>query len=329
MTNADVVQIRSLQRRDVLRTLVGATLCAQALPTLACDSVLRPMDLMPSFWTAYDATMANPMAVRVDALIERFFKPHATQYKQAGLKWSADIVAQWLSPFDAFAPSVRKLHQDFAKRLAITGKAFRSELTDFQPIRTPIVVLPSLFQFDGHMELAGDQWPLSFGLDGIVLIHGADPNLEVLISHELFHCYQAECNPSLMSKPKLTVGENLWIEGTATYASERLNPLASLSNVLCDTPALVAMPADTLRKVALAAIAQFDSDDDATLAQYFDLGYRGSWAARAGYYVGLLAARTVGKHMSLKEIASTDEAQFRPLLLDALKQISSSGERPT
>ena len=314
-----------LPRRDLLRALAGAALCLPALPLLAAERSLTATDLMPDFWAAYDATRSLGPTVRVDALMARFFAPHQADYERAGASPSAHAVAGWLLKFDALEPGVRRLHREFPARLAAAGDAFRAALPDFDPVLSPLTVLPSLFRFDAHLESAAGQLPLFFGLDGIVRLHGADAHLGILMSHELFHCYQAQCNPALALKPKTTVCETMWLEGTATYASERLNPGEPLVRVLLDDVALAGMSVDALRDAARAALAQFDVDDDAVVGRYFDMGGQAPWPARAGYHVGLLAARAIGAHASLKEMAAMPLAEFRPALRRAVEALASAG----
>lgn len=311
----------ALPRRDLLRALAGAALCLTALPVLGAARSLTATDLMPDFWDAYDATRPLETTARADALMARFFAPHKADYERAGASPSAHAVAGWLPKFDALEPGVRHLHREFPVRLAAAGDAFRAALPDFDPVLSPLTVLPSLFRFDAHLESAVGQLPLFFGLDGIVRLHGADAHLGILMSHELFHCYQAQCNPVLALKPKTTVCETMWLEGTATYASERLNPGEPLDRVLLDDVALAGMSADALRDVARAALAQFDVDDDAVVARYFDMGGEAPWPARAGYRVGLLAARAIGAQASLKEMAAMPPAEFRPALRRELERL--------
>jgi hypothetical protein len=108
------------------------------------------------------------------------------------------------------------------------------------------------------------------------------------------------------------------MEGTATYASERMNSSESLLRVLLDDQDLARMSDAELRAVMQSVLDHFDDSDDAAVARFFDTGYRGAWPARAGYHVGLLAAREIGTHLSLKEMASLSEAQFRPALVQAI-----------
>lgn len=285
-------------------------------------------DRMPAFWLAYDAGRDLPLAARADQLVQRFFIPHADDYRRAGMKTRAEAVARWLPPFDAMAEAVRALHGEFAASYSQHRAAFRAALPDFDGSASPVTLLPSLFSFDAHLEPQGRQFPLFFGPDGIVRYHGTGADLGVLFAHELFHCYQAQKNPALALDPQPPVFAGLWMEGVATYASERLNPGATLLHVLLDDKALAAADGATLRRAAAALLAQLDATDEAAQRPFFDSGYRsgpgandGNWPARAGYYVGLLAARRLGEAMSLPEMAALPAPRVRELLARELTRL--------
>ncbi len=308
-----------ITRRDCL-ALLGLPACGGiAAAATAAGTPPALQDHMPAFWQAYDAHPDGPPDARAQALVQAFFAPRAADYRRAGVPATPDRVARWLPTFDAMAADVRDVHRRFGDGYARHLAGFRAALPDFDGQASPVALLPSLLHFDAHLQPDGAQLPLFFGPDGIVRFHGAGADLGVLFAHELFHCYQAQMNPSMCLAEHPPVYAGLWIEGTATYASERLQPGASLLHVLLDAPELLAMDAAAVRTVARALLAHLDRTDDAAQALFFDAGTHGDWPPRAGYLVGLHCARRVGEALALPAMARLPAPRVREALASALR----------
>jgi hypothetical protein len=278
---------------------------------------------MPAFWRAYDETRNLSGVDRARALAERFFAPESALYKRAGLRQRPpEELARWLAAFDEIEGAVRRLHARFPDVLRENTDKFRAALPDFDAAASPVLVLPSLFYFDAHLEPDGHVMPLFFGPDGIVRYHGPDADLGVLCAHEIYHCYQAQRNPALALDPHGPVWVTLWSEGGATWASAQLNPGASLKHVLLDDETLLREGPQSAARVAAALLDKFDAIDDAAQESFFSTGWKGKgWPPRAGYYVGYLVSRQLGRELSLRELAGLPGAQLRERLSAALRDI--------
>jgi hypothetical protein len=281
------------------------------------------VDRMPAFWRVYDETRRLPAADRMRALTERFFTPESALYKRAG--WSLpdpEDFTRRLAKFDSMEGGVRSVHARFADVLRENTTKFRATLPDFDPAASPVFVLPSLFQFDGHLQPDGHSLPLFFAPDGIVRLHGADVDLGVLVAHENFHCYQGQRNPALALDPQPPLWVSLWVEGGAVWASDLLNPGASRKHVLLDDETLVREGAASAARVAAALLDEFDATDDGTQQAFFAMGARrAEWPDRAGYYVGYLAFQRLGREFSLRELAGMAGPRLRAKLNLALRDI--------
>ena len=281
------------------------------------------LDLMPDFWAAYDARPGADLAARAQGIFEGFFRRYADVYRISGHTPKLDDVVRWLPGFDGRAAAVRTIHRRFARDYAGNVGRFRSALPDFSDRASPVTLLPSLMHFDAHLQPDGASLPLFFGPDGIVYYHGVDADLDVLFSHELFHCYQGQKNPAMCQDPSAPLYVSLWMEGTATYASERLNPGASPLHVLLDDAALAHADAASLRLASQAMLAQLDARDEATQSLFFETGHHGDgWAPRVGYAVGLRIARGLGASMSLQQMAALPARRVRETLGQALQRLS-------
>jgi hypothetical protein len=281
------------------------------------------LDLMPDFWTIYDGALSGELSTRAQVLSQRFFHKHEDVYRLAGCRIKQDDVVRWLPGFDGRAAATRAVHLRFARDYAGNLGRFRSALPDFSGRASPVTLLPSLMHFDAHLQPNGSSLPLFFGPDAIVYYHGADADLDVLFSHELFHCYQGQKNPAMCLDPATPLYVSLWMEGTATYASERLNPSASPLHVLLDDAALAQADASSLRAAARAMLSKLDARDEATQSLFFETGHHGDgWPPRAGYAVGLRIARGLGEAMSLPQMASLPAQRVRETLARALQQLA-------
>ena len=312
-------------RRDVL-ALLGAALSMPALagaapgapPVDGATGQDRFLDLMPDFWAVYDGHRGEDVPARSKALAEGFFRPHADAYRQAGVALKADDVARWLPRFDGLAAAARDVHRRFARDYARNVARFRSVLPDFDGGASPVTLMPSLMHFDAHLQPDGPRLPLFFGPDAIAYLHGADADLAVLFSHELFHCYQGQKNPAMCLDPEAPLYVSLWMEGTATWASERMNPGAAPQDVLLDAALARATPTQ-LRAAAQAMLPALDARDGATQSLFFGLGQHGDgWPPRAGYAVGLRIARGLGPALSLPQMAALPAQRVRETLAQAL-----------
>ena len=316
-------------RRTTLMMLGGTALGAATSSGTSASALSRvptpPRDLWPQFWMVYDQANLLGTADRASALFSGFFQPRMDVYVAAELKHvTVAKVAEWLTRFDAIASDVRWLHQRFETDYALYSARFRQSFPDFDGQRSPVTLLPSLMNFDAHLAPRGPELPLYFGLDGIVAFHGSDPDLGVLFSHETFHCYQGQKNPGVMLQDKLPVYAGLWIEGGATWVSERLNPKATAKSILLDDRDLSNITPEALRNATRAISGQFDSTSDQDVNAFFTIGYKGDWPARAGYFVGLQIARKVGPTMAIGQFASLPLDRMRPLYRSALDGLMAS-----
>lgn len=300
-----------MNRRDLLRMAALSPLLAAAGRAVA-TATPGPIDLMPTFWSAYDETrIAND---RVQALTSAFFTPHADLYAGAGLKPTPERLGRWLPDFDAIADDVRRLSGDFARHYGRHVEHFQAELPDFHRDRAPIYLMPSLFGFDGHLRPWQGRLPLFIGIDGIVRYHGTGANLSVFLDHESFHLYQAQVLPDLIMDDNPPVYGSLWTEGIATYVSERLNPGASFEQVLLDDRKLAQVDEATVRDLAAKLTAVLDSTTPEDSNRFFSAGHPGPEPARGGYLVGLLIARRIGRDMPLAQLPRIPTTTVRQLL---------------
>lgn len=313
------------KRRLLLCSLAGAPFCRAAVSPAPASATFPLNDHMAAFWPLYDAAQKLPAERRAAWLLERFFEPRRALYRSASIRLpDAARLGRWLAGFEPTAPAVRQTHARFAAEFARVGADFQAACPDFDATVSPVYLLPSLGWFDGHQESDGTSLPLFFGIDQIVRLHGPDAALGVLMSHEIFHCYQGQGNPALFLAKTPPLYATLWGEGTAVYASERLHPSAALGDLLLHQEALLRDGPGVAPRVAAALRERLDSPDPADAMPYFMLGAKRTWPDMIGYYVGLLCAREIGRGMSLHDIAFLPADQVRARLDEALMRLATT-----
>lgn len=313
------------KRRLLLGCLAGAPFLPAAAAVAAGPTLT---DHMAPFWPLYDAARTLPAQRRAASLLARYFEPRRALYGMAGIPMpDAARIGRWLAGFDPTAAAVRQTHARFAADFGRVRGRFLAACPDFDGAASPVYLLPSLGWFDGHLEPNGSTAPLFFGLDQIVRVYGTHAELGVLMSHEIFHCYQGQGNPALFLAKTSPLYATLWSEGSAVYASERLNPSATLDGLLMHQQTLLRDGPAAAPGAAAALRARLDSSDPADATAFFAVNDARSrpappWPDRIGYYVGLLCARDIGRSMSLHDIAFLPADEMRNRLDGALARLA-------
>jgi len=307
----------NIDRRSLLR--LGASLpLLSAVPAWAQDDS-STRDLLADFWPVYDDT--RHIDDRVHAIRDGYFVPERKLYTSAGIITKFERLEVWLPEFDKIADDVRRLYQRFGASWTRHQAHFDKAFPDFRNDAAPVYLMLSLGDFDAHLEPSKGILPLYIGLDGIVQYHGADADLAVLLDHESYHLYQGQVNPALSLDPRPPLFVTLWMEGTATWVSEALNPQAnSLAVLLNDGPLSAASP-DMIRRAATALLDRLDSKSDKDADRFFGAGHEGPEPARIGYLLGLQIARGLGAHYTPAALARIDKPGVLALCATGLAKI--------
>lgn len=142
---------------------------------------------------------------------------------------------------------------------------------------------------------------------------GVDANVGVDVSHELFHLYQFQTQASL-NRSTAKLWQAVWIEGSATYASQVLTPGATEAQALM-SPALSNADPGTVSALACAIAAKWDSQEGGDMGMFLDAGkHPPNLPPRGGYLVGYLVASDLGKTYSLAQIGKLTGAELDALI---------------
>jgi hypothetical protein len=208
---------------------------------------------------------------------------------------------------------------------------FRAAFPDFR-CNFAIYLAPTFGQMDGGGRIVAGRPALVFGVDTVAGFETPE-QLPVLFAHELFHRYHAQAagfgDDDNADAP---VWRTLWTEGLATYVSATLNPDRPLADALLLPRDLEAQPRPILPRLAAELAARLDAVDPAFTGEYFQ--YHDATATargvpwRAGYYVGYLVARDLGRSRSLNELAHLQGEPLRRAIGESLARLEA-GPPPT
>ncbi|MFH1726886.1 MAG: DUF2268 domain-containing putative Zn-dependent protease [Pseudomonadota bacterium] len=168
-----------------------------------------------------------------------------------------------------------------------------------------IYVMPSL-KFNGKVGFLKDgSTVIAFGVDRLL----SKADLNVLVSHELFHAFHIQ-NAQIMDewiKGDFTYAHYMWLEGMAVYASGLLNPKKN-DDVLLDSKELSL----NCQKHAREYIIKFrevsaKSFSDPEYLDVFSMWFGGKetnsdMPARAAYCVGLNIVRDIAKEHDFNDM---------------------------
>jgi hypothetical protein len=266
-------------------------------------------DLMPAFWAAHDSAPPGDDLVRARAVIDGYFTPHLGAYRDARIG-RVDLV-RWLAWFDPVAAQARRLSQGFAALWCGRLAAFAAALPD-AAASVPATAFVSFLQFDAATRLARGQVRLFFGLDMMVLLHGAD--VGPLLDHERFHLYHHEVNPSLILPSGDPLWLGIWKEGLAVHATAVLNPAAPRVTAFMGDAALAAVGPELFARLAGELPDRLESTDGAVRARYLSYGYRGDIPARSGYALGAAIVERVAAGRDLAALARIPAAEAKAIV---------------
>ena len=208
-----------------------------------------------------------------------------------------------------YVSSIRQLHVRFESQAPAILNRFCQAYPEFVPAKAKIYLMLSLGRFDAKIP---SQHPdsLLIGLDGLARFHGADAPLGVILSHELFHLYHFQINPLPKNPDDLPLYRLLWQEGLAVYASQQLNPGASLGDVLLD-PRLAAQGPAAIPAEAKRLLTCLDSREDLVAAHFLAKGENGEVPGRIGYLIGYDVVAHLAKNRSISSLARVRDPGLR------------------
>lgn len=289
------------------------------------------VDLMPRFWAFWDSAgggTAADSAARLLLFEEIVVRPESAFYARAGQP-TPERVQRFLRAvprdLDAMRALSARLHADLPRYQA----AFLDSFPDFA-YDGRVYFYPSLYVRDGGVTTMDGAPVLMFGVDMIARLNGPNARLAVLFHHELFHLHHGAAQRAARARadratPSAAGGllPRVWSEGLATYVSARLNPDATLLDLLLRDSTLAREGPARERALAARLLAQLDDTTGEAQARWFQ-AFRTDLdqPARAGYYLGYRVAQQVGAERPLHALAALEGEELHRLVRAALARLA-------
>jgi hypothetical protein len=318
-------------------TLAGGVVASAAQ---ASSKPCGYQDLMPAYEKFAAETDGLPPQQRAAAFVRDFAPRFPDYYAPEVFGDAARMQARALRYFDpaqaaVVFPGVPPLT---AERLTALGgvvgpqfaqqqRRFMQTFTDFS-CDTIVEFGVSLLKFDGHpIEFGGKQY-LLFGVDIIAMLHGP-ADMPAFFDHEIFHLYHRQVIGSRAPQGETPAWWTMWVEGLATYVSQRMNPRLNAQQVFWYPRDMVARMEQN--RTRAAQLMLHDTDKTGSDADRWFVGSTSvdGLPVRAGYYLGYLFAKSEGDGQPLPQLARKAPEEIHKEAVTFLTQLARAGSVQT
>jgi hypothetical protein len=326
------------QAASLLMSLaLGFTSAAAATTIVTAASDGKPcayQDLMPAYNSFAAKTADLAPQPRAHAFVKDIVPRYPDYYLTDVFGDEAKLEARALRFFDpkaraAVFPGAPPVSDE---RLAAMGKAvgprfirqqrrFMKTFADFH-CDTEVEFGVSLLKFDGHPTESDGRKYLLFGVEVIAMLH-EPADMPAFFDHELFHLYHRQVAGAEAPHDNEPAWWTMWMEGLATYVSQRMNPGLDAQHVLW-FPRDIVQRMDAQRARAAGLMLRDIDKADMDGARWFLVSKSvEGLPERAGYYLGYLFAKSVGDGKPLTELARMPPAQVHDQVMSFLTQLAN------
>jgi hypothetical protein len=326
---------------NILRTLalLHAAALSGLLPFAAQSKPCSYQDLMPAYEKFSLETAALTPEQRAAAFVKDFAAQYPDYYAPKVFGDETKMRASAARFFDAKRSAA--VFPDFPpltpERIAAMGRVAGSQFAEQQQrfiqtfadfsCATEVEFGPSLLKFDGHPVEFDGKSHLLFGVDVIAAVH-EPADMPAFFDHEIFHLYhrqvigaqapQGEDDPAWWT---------MWVEGLATYVSQRMNPELNAQQVLWSPKNMVARM--QLEQVRAAKLMLLDIDKTGSDADRWFLAGQTveGLPPRAGYYLGYLFAKWAGDGEALPVLARMAPKKVRDEEIKFLTELAHAPDK--
>jgi hypothetical protein len=293
---------------------------------LAVASGTRIVDLTGPFFAAIDSR-SGTISQRVESFKEEELYPNHELFNQPYFRLDDPHLAWYLQRLEPSAGNLATFDASLNASLPRLEQAFAGAFPAFNPESVSIYIMPSFGVFDGMTEIVGGKLALLIGIDNLAQESSMVP---VFLTHELFHIYHHEVNPTFFVTPsendlyKYGLYRELWAEGMATYVSQALNPGTTAGQALFSSE-LADLSAQDRRRLACLIQSDLLSTEARESALFFDGGvHPAGLPARGGYYIGYLVAKRLGSRLSLAQLAQLSGDELQADVTEGVRTVCSA-----
>ncbi len=316
----------------LLFVCVCLTSCVTKPKTEQQSGMPRIHNLAPDFIEYWNQVKEKPLPKQIQKLksdflvkFPQFYNYKIGKWERSGQKADEEfgkIIKEYPQLEANFIKKTDQVTETLNITLASFLKSFPEMNQDFD-----VYLTHSFGEMDGGTRNIGGKIYLIFGIDGMVNYHKGFTSEIPFFHHELFHIYHGQYFPE-----EQVIWIALWTEGLASYASQKLNPEASMKDLILDLPEGMVRKIDKSLDEHWADLTKkLNSKSDIDYETYFLMSSKDKKIVpRAGYYLGYLLAKEVGKTKSVNEMAQMKPNEVLPLLKLALKTVrkEKTNEKP-
>lgn len=295
-------------------------------PVLLFSQQCPVVDLMPQFWQIVDGSSKVSAQMQIEEFRKDLIQDHGDLYSATGVGFDSDqkldaAILRELAAVRAHPESTRKMSALLEHDLPLYIRHFQRHFPDFR-CNFPIYLLPSLGQLDGAGRVVNGQPSLLIGVDNAATEY-TQKTLRIFVDHELFHRYHFQVAGFSDDKGDHDIlWRTLWAEGLATYASEMLNPGATLQDALILPKDLVTKAQPQLTSLIAQIMPDLDRSDPKMFAAFFEYHAADTVIpSRAGYYLGARVAEQLALKGSLFTLAHLQADAAKDDIVKALSDL--------
>jgi hypothetical protein len=157
-------------------------------------------------------------------------------------------------------------------------------------------------------------------VDELARIHGSSGNLKIIFQHELFHQYHYQIAAEITDDR--AAWAYMWEEGLATFISRRMNPGATVDQVLVTPDRLSELAQPLLPNLARRLRDIGDSTNPNDYIELFTAEQTPSGIpARSGYFVGFRVAEKLAATRSLVDLVHLRGTDLKLAVMSALEDL--------
>lgn len=330
----------SLQNYNYLKAGLSMTKIIGIFVLLLCLSVsgfaqqssFKTVNIMDDFWRFWEKAEKLEPLEQAKMMRTMVIDPHKQVFKDFTGDYTDEQYAQYMKLIKPYIPEMKKISLKLSDELPKHEAEFRKTFPDMKWEGTVVFFINFGATDSGTGSSQGRQH-LVFGVDSIASTYPPGANLSVLFAHELFHLYHQQFGdpgpPKNRSKGEIPLYSLIWGEGLATYISMRLNPNATTPEIFLNSP--VAADSEKILPRLLKEVREnFDSGAEEVWGPFMAAENNSKGIPpRAGYYIGYLIAKELGKKMSMRQLAilKGDDLKKRVMkVLIKLEKQASSGK---
>jgi len=227
---------------------------------------------------------------------------------------------------------MRKLSDEFPTLLHACWSHLHSRLPRLKGDVTIYLVPAPLDTVGGCVRSVGPRNVMVFGSE--VMAHRLTSPLrfDVFVTHELFHLYHMQVNPEMRTAtagyfmggsttPPPKLYQMMWLEGLAVYASQVLNPPATMKEAWVSSDPLSKVKAK-LQPLSIFASKELASTDKRVIRDFvFDGNKERGIPTGTGYYLGMLVAKRLAMRYPLEDLANLQGSALRDAIESELNRV--------